>query len=586
MRKNGKKLLSLVLAMVMVLGMAHATAFAAEPTSGVCGSGLTWSLSNGTLVISGTGKMSNYMRDKSNYYESAAPWYGSRSSIQAVIIEEGVTSIGTNAFYGCTNMTKATIPNGVTSIGNSAFYWCLSLTSADIPNSVTSIGTEAFVNCDLTSVTIPDSVTSMGTSVFVGNFNMTSLIIGSGVTSIRESSFSGCRSLTSVTIPDGVTVIGPSAFRQCEGLTSVTIPSSVTAVNPWAFVSCNSLKNVYYSGTAEQWNAIAIFSNNEPLTNATIHYNSSGDTPDTPDTPGTPAGDSVILALEPETGATFPGTVFDITFDRDVAESTSNQNLPVVDLSGPAPFQIHRKSDDAVVYTVDSQNKVINDFRYGASRAVLRVNPTNANALLKDGTEYYVTMGAGFVKFTDGSVSPEIKKGEWVFRCGPASSGDGSTGGALPTVENIPAAGTAVARTQTVKLDGRDVEFQYYAVKDAAGNESNYVKLRDLAMALNGTKAQFNVGWDGKISITSGAAYTAVGGEGATPYTGNQPYKTVSSTSVSFNGSAVNLTSFSITYQGGGYTYYKLRDLGQLLNFNVKWDGGVVIETDKPYTGT
>ena len=47
----------------------------------------------------------------------------------------------------------------------------------------------------------------------------------------------------------------------------------------------------------------------------------------------------------------------------------------------------------------------------------------------------------------------------------------------------------------------------------------------------------------------------------------------------------MHLTSFVITYQGGGYTYYKLRDLGQLLNFNVKWDGGVVIETDNPYTG-
>ena len=143
----------------------------------------------------------------------------------------------------------------------------------------------------------------------------------------------------------------------------------------------------------------------------------------------------------------------------------------------------------------------------------------------------------------------------------------------------------AIARTQTVKLDGRDVEFQCYAVKDAGGNETNYVKLRDLAQALNGTNAQFNVGWDGKVSITSNTSYQVVGGEGTTPYSGNQPYKDVSDTPVSFNGSSVNLTSFSITYQDGGYTYYKLRDLGQLLNFNVKWDGGVVIETDNPYTG-
>ena len=167
----------------------------------------------------------------------------------------------------------------------------------------------------------------------------------------------------------------------------------------------------------------------------------------------------------------------------------------------------------------------------------------------------------------------------------PQNSLLGTTGVSLPTVEKIPAAGTAYARTQTMKLDGRDVEFQCYAVKDANGNETNYVKLRDLAQALNNTNAQFNVGWDGKVSITSNTAYQVVGGEGTTPYSGNQPYKDVSNTPVNFNGSDVNLTSFSITYQGGGYTYYKLRDLGQLLNFNVKWDGGVVIETDNPYTG-
>ena len=159
----------------------------------------------------------------------------------------------------------------------------------------------------------------------------------------------------------------------------------------------------------------------------------------------------------------------------------------------------------------------------------------------------------------------------------------------LPTVEKIPAKGTAVASTQTVKLDGKDVQFQYYAVKDAKGNESNYVKVRDLANALNGTKAQFNVGWDGKISIVPNTAYEVKGGEGTTPYSGDQPYTSVSDTPVSFNGKAVNLTSFQLKDSAGnGYTYYKLRDLGQLLGFNVKWDNSaksVVIETDKPFTG-
>lgn len=171
----------------------------------------------------------------------------------------------------------------------------------------------------------------------------------------------------------------------------------------------------------------------------------------------------------------------------------------------------------------------------------------------------------------------------------PQNSLLGTTGVSLPTVEKIPAAGTAYARTQTVKLDGKNVEFQCYALKNAQGNETNYVKLRDLAVALNGTKAQFNAGWDQvskTISIIPGAAYKAVGGEGATPFSGDQPYTAASGTPISFRGASVRLTSILLQdSQKNGYTYYKLADLGQLLNFSVRWANGVVIETDKPYSG-
>ena len=156
----------------------------------------------------------------------------------------------------------------------------------------------------------------------------------------------------------------------------------------------------------------------------------------------------------------------------------------------------------------------------------------------------------------------------------------------LPQVEDIPAQGTAVASTQTVLLDGRQVEFQCYALPDERGNLTNYVKIRDLALALNGTKAQSNAAWDGQqIIIEPGTAFAADGTENMTPYSGTQSYESLNGKAIGFNGGSVYLTSFSITYQGGGYTYYKFKDLGQLLNFNVKWSDGVVIETDKPYTG-
>ncbi|MBQ3804227.1 MAG: leucine-rich repeat protein [Prevotella sp.] len=135
------------------------------------------------------------------------------TEITELVIPDGVTSIGSFTFPGCSGLTSVTIPNSVNSIGNSAFFGCSGLTSVTIPNSVTSIGAEAFYSCSgLTSVSIPNSVTRIGTFAF-----------------------SGCSGLTSVTIPNSVTSIGSSAFRGCSGLTSVTIPNSVTTINSRAF---------------------------------------------------------------------------------------------------------------------------------------------------------------------------------------------------------------------------------------------------------------------------------------------------------------------------------------------------------------
>ncbi len=146
---------------------------------------------------------------------------------------------------------------------------------------------------------------------------------------------------------------------------------------------------------------------------------------------------------------------------------------------------------------------------------------------------------------------------------------------------------TAYPATQTVELDGKGVEFQCYALKDEAGNPTNYVKLRDLAKLLDGTDAQFDVGWDGAVSVTTDKAYTPNGTELQTPFTGERTYADAAA-ATKVNGQDAPLSAFVLTDdQGGGYTYYKLRDLGQALGFHVDWsaDRGVFIETDKPYAG-
>ena len=245
-----RRILSVLLVLTMVVGMVPLLPLqvkAGEATSGTCGDNLTWNLDeNGTLTISGSGKMKDYRYSPlSAYYDNPAPWYSQRDSIKNVFISHGVTQIGDHAFYSCSSLTSINIPSSVTSIRDYAFSWCSSLTSINIPSSVTSIGYYAFYRCSsLTSINIPSSVTSIGYYAFSGCSSLTSINIPSSVTSIGDYAFSGCSSLTSINIPSSVTSIGDYAFYRCSSLTSINIPSSVTSIGDYAFAWCSSLTSI------------------------------------------------------------------------------------------------------------------------------------------------------------------------------------------------------------------------------------------------------------------------------------------------------------------------------------------------------
>lgn len=153
------------------------------------------------------------------------------------------------------------------------------------------------------------------------------------------------------------------------------------------------------------------------------------------------------------------------------------------------------------------------------------------------------------------------------------------------TQESIPASGTAYMRRQTIEFDGRDVTLQTYALSGSNGGETNYVRLRDIASLLNGTNAQFGVDWDGNVIIVPDEAYKPNGTEMQAPFSGDRHYQKADAKTVIY-GESIPFTAILLTDdQGGGYTYYKLRDLGKVLNFNVGWSNsrGIYIESNHAY---
>ena len=153
---------------------------------------------------------------------------------------QGVTSIGSCAFYDCSKLTTITIPNSVTSIGKSVFYNCYNLTNIEIPNSVTSIGVSAFFGCtSLNNIVIPENVTIINLGAFQSCTSLTNIVIPDSVTSIGGSAFYSCTSLTNIVIPDSVTSIGTYAFNGCSSLTTMT----VLATTPPTLVSVDAISS-------------------------------------------------------------------------------------------------------------------------------------------------------------------------------------------------------------------------------------------------------------------------------------------------------------------------------------------------------
>ena len=430
---------------------------------------------------------------------------------------------------------EVTIPDGVTEVVDYAFSECDNLTSVTIPSSVISIGQYVFPWCDsLTSIRVAD-----GNSAYI---SIDGVLFSSDKTLLHT--YPAGKSDKSYSIPDSVTTIESLAFSGCKNLASVSIPGSVTAIIDYAFFECSGLTNVSIPESVSSIGEAA-FGSCTGLTSVTIGGNvtAAGS--------ATAIGDAAFQGCTSLTSVVIGkgvATIGDVAFEgcgslisvaiRDGVTSIgemafSGTNLPNVNIPKTVTSIGEQSFGYYYVISDDLQVKPISGFTICGYAGTAAEQYAKAN---------------GF-KF-------------------------------------IPDTGTAYPNTQTVELDGKKKTFQTYALKDDAGNPTNYIKIRDLALAMNDTMAPFSVDYDGVVNLVTKKPYTSNGSENSTPFSGNRSYR-LSSNPTNVNGIANDFQSFILTDDNGGdYTYYQLRDLGMKLGFNVGWtlERGVFIESDKPYS--
>ena len=172
------------------------------------------------------------------------------SGVSDVTLGNGISSIGSNTFNYCDNLTTVTLGNGITSIGEQAFMWCENLISINIPATLTSLAKNAFAYCEsLTSIELPSTLTSIAEQAFIGCASLPSVTIPEGITRIEASTFKGCSSMIYVEIPESVTYIGTGAFAECTSMTYAVIPSNVNYIGYSAFADCSNLVSLTFNAT-------------------------------------------------------------------------------------------------------------------------------------------------------------------------------------------------------------------------------------------------------------------------------------------------------------------------------------------------
>ena len=203
------------------------------------GSNLTWTLtSDGTLTISGTGDMADFISGNQ-------PWEEHLAAIRTAVVQEGVTSVGHDFLSDCTGLTSIDLPDGLTSVGYFFLYGCIKLASIDLPDGLTSVGRCFLYGCTgLTSLTLPAGLTSVGGYFLSNCTGLTSLTLPEGLSSVGDSFLYDCRGLTSIDLPDGLTSVEGYFLSNCTGLTSLTLPAGLKEAGNYFLQNCMWLQEL------------------------------------------------------------------------------------------------------------------------------------------------------------------------------------------------------------------------------------------------------------------------------------------------------------------------------------------------------
>ena len=178
----------------------------------------------------------------------------SKNNLQTLYVEEGLKTIGTNAFSWCNSLVEVTLPTSIENLetngyGTQAFYNCSNITKVTIPQLVIN-GSDTISNVfpssysKIDEVNYNEEITYIGANAFSGCIGLKDINIPQTVTSINEEAFSGCTGLTKVTIPGYIKTIGKNAFSSCTEMTDLILKTGVETVSSGAFNSCSKLSNI------------------------------------------------------------------------------------------------------------------------------------------------------------------------------------------------------------------------------------------------------------------------------------------------------------------------------------------------------